>query len=266
MNKIERKFQKVEIIPGHIDNLMLSLLFLDLKNNFKDANKHLDLEDLDNNLMLSILIDKFPKFSDEMQQYLKNKIISKLNKNFLLKQYIVYTCDYLLSGEIKKANNILCSLNSIGYIKKYEIEENYDRYMVRLTMPDDSIVKFSNVPLEKEIMDAYKTNCHEVTSFFVRNQGKEEKQFVVVALEKNILFGKHYHSFYVENDLILDMAHNVIMSWENYKKIFGSEILVYEKASDVIKNIDKLESSDKVFRDSNLLDLLKYGILKQIQK
>ena len=91
MNKNDLKYNLNEKIPGKINNLMLNLLFDDLKNNFLKANDYVTKEELNNNFFIILMIYQMGNRDKDLNIYYKN-ILDKLNPKFLLEKYIRQIC------------------------------------------------------------------------------------------------------------------------------------------------------------------------------
>ena len=122
-------------------------------------------------------------------------------------------------------------------------------------------IKFSHIPLDRKLVDSYRSNCHAVTSFFAKQDS--EKQKVAITLEPNEICGNYYHSFIIKDNIVYDLAHNVMIPYDSYIELFRPEILVCDEAKVVLEEIKNLEN-DQQFIDCNYIDVLKYGLFKQM--
>lgn len=78
---------------------------------------------------------------------------------------------------------------------------------------------------------------------------------------QNHLYGKYYHSFFIENEIVYDMAHNIVMNYKDYIKIFNPSIILYETGNILVENMSNIYNNQK-FNDNEWCDLAIYGISK----
>lgn len=259
MNKNDLKYNLNEKIPGKINDLMFNLLFNNLKNNFLKANDYVTKEELNNNFFIIFMIYQMGNREKDLNTYYKN-ILDKLNPKFLLEKYIRQICLQLKRKNYEENNNLLKSLIYSELVKNAELIKSEKQDYITLTLKDNSKVKFTYIPLEENLTNEYNGHCHEVTEYFVKD--KSNKRRAVCLLNKNEFFGKYYHSFVVEDDVVFDFSHNFIMSYENYIKVFKPKILIDEIGKELIKNIEKMQNNKK-FIDSDWCDLLLYTVSKK---
>ena len=149
-------------------------------------------------------------------------------------------------------------------IKSAKIIDGKDHKEIEIITPSNDKIRFSHVPLERELIDEYRGYCHAVTSTFMREANINKTQKVVVALEDKELVGRGYHSFIVDNGVMYDFAHNSMMRYKDYLKLVKHDVLVYEDSVEVLDKMKKMEE-DKDFASSEYVDILKYGISKQLK-
>lgn len=258
MSKYKRKYLINEGIPNSINDFELSLLLLEFKIIFTKANDFIKFKELSNSLSLRLILNKLYKFSDDENKIVK-KVLSRINKNFLYKFYIKTSCDLLLEKNFDILDEILKSFVATGLVKYARVSN--PKAIIKIILPDDTEVKYTHIQLDKELLDAYKGNCHMVTSVFLKNC--ERTNGAAVVLENNELFGKYYHSFLLENGVMHDLAHNIMMKYEDYLKLINPTVLINGDKNTILNSIKELENNNKSFVDSEYVDLLKYAMNNQ---
>ena len=146
MNKNDLKYNLNEKIPGKINNLMLNLLFDDLKNNFLKANDYVTKEELNNNFFIILMIYQMGNRDKDLNIYYKN-ILDKLNPKFLLEKYIRQICLQLKRKNYEEINNLLKSLIYSQLVKNAELIKSEKQDYNTLTLKDNNKVKFTYIPL-----------------------------------------------------------------------------------------------------------------------
>ena len=170
----------------------------------------------------------------------------------------------LLDNEFDFIQQIFKSFVELGLINSANIIDVEDHKVIEVITPSNDKIRFSHVPLEKELVDEYRGHCHQVTSTFMRETNIDKTQNVVVVLEDNELIGKGYHSFIVDNGIMYDFAHNIMMRYKDYLKLVKPKVLVYEDSIEVLDKMKKMEE-EKNFAKSENVDILKYGMSKQLK-
>lgn len=155
----------------------------------------------------------------------------------------------------------LKSFVATGLVKNAGVSE--PKAIIKIILPDDTEVKYTHIQLDKELLDAYKSQCHIVTSVFLKKC--EGTNAAAVVLENNELFGKYYHSFLLVDDIMHDLAYNIMMKYEDYLKLINPTVLINEDRNTILNNIKELENNSKSFVDSECVDILKYAISKQFK-
>lgn len=265
MLKYEVKYALTETIPKKINDFLLNLIFLELKRSFLIVNgdkiKQMDLyKDLDGDFFLTYAILNLGTSSEKNNKYYK-KILNRLNYQGLLKKYIRHICNSLQEKEYSEVNKLLNSLVCSGLVKKAELVKRDVQDYIILTLLNDKKVKFSHMPLNNEIISECRGRCHHAVSYFIKDDPNSRR--ALVTLEKNTLFGKMYHSIMVEDNVVYDFAQNIMISYKNYFNLFEPKVLVNERGSELIKNMQSLKEKLN-YRDSEWADLIVYGISKQL--
>lgn len=262
MNKYNWQFKKHEKIYASLNDFKLSVILFNLKSQMKQLvnNK----EDVDNHFVIIYMLLEYCNFLDKSKKWLKKNIIDKISVNWLYENFLTNCSNNLLDNEF---DFIECAFNSyieLGLIDSAKIIDVKDHNVIEIITPSKEKIRFSHAPLERKLVDEYRGYCHAVTSTFMREANIYKTQKVVVAMEDNELVGKCYHSFIVDNGIMYDFAHNIMMRYKDYLKLVKPEVLVYEDSTEVLDKMKKMEQQ-KDFTNSEYVDILKYGISKQLK-
>lgn len=255
MDKYYRKWLFNEKIPNCVNDLELSILLFDFKRILVKQNDFIKFNELSNFKTIKLMLIKFYKYNDKEKQYLKNNILNKFNQTYLYEFFIKLTCELLLEKDYEMVEDVLKSFVALDLVKEANLSK--DKMVIELTLLDDTRVNYSHVPLDKDLLDAYKTYCHEVTLGFLKNI--DNSQALVVLLDKE-LCGKYYHSLYMHDGIVYDLAHNILIRYENYVKLFNPTILINEDKDTILSNIKDMKENNKKFSKSKFVDILKYAI------
>lgn len=262
MNKYNWQFKKYEKMYDALNNFELNIILFNLKNQIKHLLN--TKEDVNNNLALIYILMEYCNFSDKSKKWCKKNIIDKLSINWLYGTFLTNCCNNLLDNEPGFIQKIFKSFIELGLIDSAKIIDDEDHKAIEIITPSNDKIRFSHVPLERELVDEYRGYCHAVTSTFMREANIHKTQKVVVVLEDNALVGKCYHSFIVDDGVMYDFASNIMMLYKDCLKLVRHEVLVYEDSTKVLDEMKKMEE-DKDFANSDYVDILKYGISKQLK-
>lgn len=162
----------------------------------------------------------------------------------------------MLKKEYEDLEKMLKSFVSLELVKQANYNEE-NKY-ISLVLNDDTIVNYLNIPLEQKLIDAYRTNCHAVSSDFLRRCDVTNN--IAVVLEDNELYGKYYYSFVLQDDVVYDLSHKLVISYESYLKLIKPIVLIKKDRATFLKEILKLEETDKSYSKSKYVDVLKYAM------
>ena len=263
MNKYNWQFKKVEEMYNVLNDFELSIMLFGLKKQIKHITGI--NEGINNHFVITYILLEYCNFSDKSKKWYKKNIIDKVSVNWLYENFLTNCSNNLLDKEFDFIKQAFKSYTELGLIKSAEIIDVKDDKAIEIITPSNDKIRFSHVPLEKELVDAYRGYCHAVTSRFMRGANSNKMQKVVVVLEDNELVGKGYHSFIVNNGVMYDFAHDIMMRYEDYLRLVKSEVLVYEDSTQVLNKMKNMEY-EKDFANSEYVDILKYGIAKQLKK
>ena len=211
-----------------------------------------------------LLSDLLTHSGEKEVQYINSHYLHRIRKNYLYGLFIQTICNNLLRGDEEHLNIFLDSFIKSGLADDTRVIASDKQDVFLLTLPDGRKIKFSNVPLPKDLIDEYRGNCHAVISSWMRLYKKDHN--VSVVLEPNPIYGNFYHSFVVENGDIIDLSHNIMMRYEDYLQLVKPKVLVYEDSRVLLNKMQKLEDNDVAFRECDYVDILKYGMNQQLIK
>lgn len=264
MDKYNIMYGLHEYIPRLVNNLELNILLLKLKIDFIKAHDFLNFKNLSADLLLVIILNEFYNFPEEYKNYLAKSILSKINQSSLYSFYMRWSCDKLENKEFTELNDLLNSFMATGLVKRAILTDNH---VIKIILPDNTEIEYTNVPLEKKSLNGfvpqYNQHCHDATLYFLKNGEKADKAAVV--LEPLEIFGQYYHSFIVDDNMVYDLAHNLMMDYENYLRLIKPTVLIYEDCTTILKNIEQLENNQD-FAKSNYCVMLKYAMDSQMTR
>lgn len=266
MNKYDEWFYKEEVKPKEKNDEILNTLLDEFK---EELPKYFDnrflfiLLNMPLYKFLNFFLTNINLFNNELYNYIKDNILTKLNKTYLIRRYMFFLCNFLISGNEKEFKNTISSFNKSGLINK--IEYDYDKNVFILTTLDNKEIKFRVA--DENINNAMLryNECHYVTEITIKNNLKNAPVNAVVSKQSNSNYGTHYHSFILLNDYVYDYALNIITSFENYKILFEPEIILNIPAPKLLTKLEELKK-DKDFVDSENSSMLNCAINNQMKK
>lgn len=262
MNKYNWQFKKNEKMYDALNEFELNLILFNIKRQVKHFFN--TKEDVNNHLVITYLLLEYCNFPDKFKKWCKKNIIDRISVNWLYGNFLTNCSNNLLDNGFDFIERAFNSYVELGLIKSAKIIDGKDHKEIEIITPSNDKIRFSHVPLERELIDEYRGYCHAVTSTFMREANINKTQKVVVALEDKELVGRGYHSFIVDNGVMYDFAHNSMMRYKDYLKLVKHDVLVYEDSVEVLDKMKKMEE-DKDFASSEYVDILKYGISKQLK-
>ena len=262
MNKYNWQFKKNEKMYDALNEFELNLILFNIKRQVKHFLN--TKEDVNNHLVITYLLLEYCNFPDKFKKWCKKNIIDRISVNWLYGNFLTNCSNNLLDNGFDFIERAFNSYVELGLIKSARIIDGKDHKEIEIITPSNDKIRFSHVPLERELIDEYRGYCHAVTSTFMREANINKTQKVVVALEDKELVGRGYHSFIVDNGVMYDFAHNTMMRYKDYLKLVKHDVLVYEDSVEVLDKMKKMEE-DKDFASSEYVDILKYGISKQLK-
>ena len=199
---------------------------------------------------------------DYWQNYILNEIIYKMSKESIMMFFIKSLTTSTLSNNKKIINVIIDSFIKTDFIKNVNFNENEKWF--ELETNDDEIIKFGAVHDSKESMLSCKKKCHAVTQYIIEHLNSKEEIFGVTAIMEDCVGSPYYHSFIVKNNIAYDYAQNIVMLFEDYKKLFNCNVIMMANGNQILNDIEKLELGDPEFKKNKCYAILKYAAHKQM--
>lgn len=269
MNKYERAFQRYEDVPSKINKFLLDKILFSFKDDFSKGRDYITEDTLNNNnFWLLLIADLITKMHDKEVDYILKRYLNRLRKSSMYQFHIQNTCNRLLEHDEKGLTTelkFLIKSRLVNDAKKIELE---NQNAIDITLEDNSLVRFSYIPLDEKLIDAYRENCHGCAYYWAKSWlDKGTTCKVATVLEPLEVYGGYYHSFVVANDgTMLDLSHNIMIAYNDYLKLVRPKVLVYEDSTTYFNSIEKLKSWDEDFVSFEGADPLKYAISKQLGK
>ena len=179
--------------------------------------------------------------------------------------YLRLISNDLFNKDWEYLNNFLKSFVALELVLDAKVVKSGKQNFIELITLNNKKIRFTHVPCDEELIDNCRGYCHAATSTMMKCVDDYDNLKVAVVLLDNALLGKGYHSFIVENGIIHDFAHNIMMKYSDYLKLVKPDVLVYDSVKDVLSSIQQLEY-EREFTNSDCVDILKYGISKQLKK
>lgn len=216
------------------------------------------------NLSGDLLIDSITYLKEMPKEYvewLKKEVIKNYHNRELLKialsnlTYKVYSKkDRKQLYQELKSLKLLKLMDDIFYIDEKEMfiikKRNKVYYMQACA---------TNLAAAKDA----EGNCHEYTERLLKEASVKYKLDGCCVVFKDIFNNPYFHSFCInQNNIVIDPAYNIMAHLDLYLNVLDHKILFREKGTRVIRNIEKLNKTNKEFQESDKIDFLKYALLK----
>lgn len=206
---------------------------------------------------VSFILSCLKVFPEDIQYWLKNNIITTLNKESIMFTYMQTLSNILISKEQTILRNVIDSFIASGLIKNIELVKD----ILIMTMPDNKKIKFTNIFDSKKEKDSALAECHNICYDIVKNLDNNINNVqCITILEKNMYGFSRFHSFIVREGIVYDYARNMIISFNNYQYLFNPQIISCTQGQELIENIKKIEETDEHFKNNNMCKVLKYAI------
>lgn len=253
MNKFEKTYKRTEEVMLSRNSMLLSFVLLKLK----DAKIEPDIN--------SIIIN-YIKLSPADKSAVNRELLSKVDKGFLYKRLLFLSSNALYNNDFESLKNIFLSYKDLGLIADASVLLQDKENSIELTMPNGGIVKYSPLGyLSSTDLDTFRGSCHEVVSYLMKRDENKDNELAVV-LEPYLFGGPIYHSFMISDEIIIDFAHNIAIRYDDYIALVKPDVLVREKCQTAVNEIVDLRITDSEFYTCNFIDVLKYGIEKQLER
>lgn len=260
-NKYDKKFydmeKKIDFNSKYIEVKAMINLYKTLK---KTGNLHL-IEKY--SLRFEHYILTLSTFSNDFQEMLIKNVISLFNKEYLIMFFIRSLTVELTLGNLDLINIYMKSFIDTKLIK--DIKFNKKAYIV--TLLDGKTIKFSQLLENKKQIEETVGQCHNFCHLLMKTQAKDRDDvYSVTILEKDFCNRERYHTFLLVDGYIRDFSRNIVMKFEDYKKIYSFKILLFISSKQLFKNLEIKEKKSVEFKESTKCDILKYAIDKQLKK
>lgn len=196
-------------------------------------------------------------------EWMKINILPKLNKGALISLFIENLTNNLIVEDLEAINQLMESFKLTGLIKNIKLEKK----VFHMTLLNGKIVKFTKRLDDIEQVKQYRCNCHSVSyQYFSRMFLDDTETYCVTIMEKGLYNKDRYHTFLLHDGIVHDLSRNFAMKYDDYKELFNFKILNFVNGRQMLKNIERLKNKDLEFKKSNVCDVLKYAMHKQLKK
>lgn len=194
------------------------------------------------------------------QTWIKNNILNELNKEKIISLFVQNINNSLTENNDKFKTLFINSLMLVDGIKKGEFSNG----ILIITLDDNREFKFLKLLNTTDEILKFRNYCHGICYDYFKIH-KDSDACIVTVFEKDLFNRKQYHSFIVENNVVLDYSRNIIMNYDKYKELFLPEVIMYLKGKEVLKNIEELEKNDSDFNElKKWCPVLKYALHKYL--
>lgn len=253
--KKEKKYTRIE---DNNDDFLDSLIRR--KINSLNINSISDKEYNSRRLIIYMFFH-YSEMPYSFRKWYDKEILDKYNNRELLDialkelTYQTYNKNKKNKERIIKSLKITNLVNDIKYIPREK------RYIIKTKKG-----KYNLEPIAKNLDEAMDNlgYCHQVTEDYAKkNIGID----VVCGYYKDSLYNDRYHSIAInkKTNQVIDIAHNMLTDVDLYLNELDYKIIVQEESETYFKNLHKLNINNDLFKKSNIYNLLKYTINKQIK-
>ena len=203
-------------------------------------------------------------YNNDLKEWVKREVLPHFTEETLISCYLIKLTDALMLKEEGKPNSIMNSFREIGLIKDIELKED----KIILTTKNNEVVKFKSLFNDEEGRNQFRSRCHSGCEFLIRNHETLKKGSAIITLRDSFI-GKYpiYHSIILsKRKYIIDPARNLVMKLDDYKRLFKLDIIMCIDRETMLEEIDRLKETDSDFNKSNLSNVLKLAMHKQMKK
>lgn len=259
-DKYEKYFQENEGKNSKKEKIKVELLKLKYylhilnKSGFKDFKIVVGMN-------INGIVQTLSMVSNYWQKWIKNNVINCIDHQSLMLTYISCLNFFLTKEEYKEVENVMNSFKKSEIIK--DIKLNKNKKIFQLQTLDNQYIKFApEFNNEKDVQTANQ-QCHAFTEAACIEY---DNIYATTVIMKNYFEKSYYHSFIVKDGIVHDFAQNTVMSFENYKKLFGCKVIMSIEGKQLLRNIERLKERDIEYKKNEMLDVLKYAMHKQMKK
>lgn len=253
--KLEKKYTHIEDNnDAFLDNLIRRKIDRLNINNISDEDYY------SQRLAVSMLYN-YSEMPNNFKAWYNKEIFSKYNKKELLCLALKELTYQTYNKNHKEKDKIIKSLKMTKLVKDITYNSREKRYIIKTNKG-----KYNLQPIANSYEQALENlgYCHKLTEEFAKeNVGID----VVCGYYKDSLYNDRYHSIAIKKktNQVIDIAHNILTEVELYKNELDYKIIVQEESDRFFNNLHKLNINNELFKKSNLYNLLKYTINKQIK-
>ena len=261
MNKYTECYNKYEGDTNYkLEEELYNKFYVYVKENY-NKEYYIKVCNLYRDKTINNIVHTMCFFDDKLKNWIKENIINKVNKKHLIQLFIQVLNNSLIINDISVTKCYMMSFIDSGLIKNITLDNN----IFIITTLDDREIRFTKILVTKEEINDYLQKCHIYSYNLLKSMG-EHSSFAnsVTILDKNLFNETLYHTFLVYDNVVNDMARNILMSYEDYMYLFEPNIILDINGKTLLDNIDKLNKEDEDFRNSDHFEILKYAMYKQM--
>ena len=205
----------------------------------------------------------YSTLNEETKRIINNNIFKKLGKTDLILTYLIGINEAVTQND-EKLKIYMESFIQSGLIK--DLTYNEKKKVFILTTNNNEKIKFSNIHKNKEDLNFTYGNCHHITNDILLHDDTSLKGVYAVTVTLNNYFNKpFYHSFIVKGKYVVDFAHNIIITFDDYKKLYNPTVIYKVSKNDLKSIIEKYNKTDIDFKNDTGSNLLKCAMHKQMK-
>lgn len=254
-NKYNKYFWDFE--QKNKDNARLINISLNKQFNSKNLNEIFGRDYLE-----SICLN-YHLYDNKLKEWVRRKVLPHFTEETLISCYLIKLTDALMLKEEGKLNSIMNSFREIGLIKDIGLKED----KIILTTKNNEVVKLKSLFNDEDGRNQFRSRCHSGCEFLIQNHDSLKNGSAIITLRDSFV-GKYpiYHSIILsKGKYVIDPARNLVMKLDDYKKLFKLDIIMYIDRETMLEEINKLKEIDNDFNKSNLSNVLKLAINRQIK-
>ena len=143
MNRYDKCYNKTEEISYKKENLKLKHMILKLKRElikYFDKESALTIYKTKPKLILKTILINLSLYNEELQNYIINNVINKLNKESIINYYLIYLCNSQTKKDYEFINTIMNSMKASGVVNDIKYDNNIKQFV--LTTTENKIINF----------------------------------------------------------------------------------------------------------------------------
>lgn len=216
------------------------------------------------------IIFNYSKMNNENKLKI-DKLFSNHEKSFLyfifIKAITKMSCDKKIYNTLENYYNIDTikkSFVEMGLIK--EIYKN-EKGIYEITLPNNDIIIFRGIIDDQKYLEDLNGHCHLYCNDILDYDYKySDDVCICTGIFKDIYGNNFHHSIIIEKGIARDFVSNIDMPFEDYVNLFNFKIINIQNKISYKAEINKLNSGDKQFRESKILEPLKIAVYNKKMK